>query len=330
MKTDRGFFLFFCGRVLLHKIDIQLHPDPIHPIKMPYPYLPLDLWYDVFGLLDIDEAIAFARADPRFLGAFIELKQGIRFRNAINSYMHSNAVVLPVGHLSSFVCSVYRNSTLEFSSLISWLARIFQPCFSSSIVENSKLFADLSSTIALKDRGFVGVSSSVIGWTVGMKADDESVSVSWILLFRASLSEYRAADFHQACDGMGKCVVVVKAANGMIAAAYNEDGFSSVLSGQSLNLNGFIVSVAEDGGCGAIFHRSHHAVGVWNHPWSGPAFGSDPCDLVILNDCHQTERSRSILGKSYGRRGPGVSASTLFGQERFRVVDYEVFKIVIE
>jgi hypothetical protein len=101
--------------------------------------LPLDLWYEVFGLLDIDEAIAVSKASPRLFGAFIESKQGIRFRNS------------------------------------------------------------------------------------EMLAEDGSVSsVSWILLYRSSISGFRAADFHQACDGTGKCVVVVKAANGRMAAAYNE------------------------------------------------------------------------------------------------------------
>jgi hypothetical protein len=68
-------------------------------------------------------------------------------------------------------------------------------------------------------------------------------------------------------------------------------------------------------------------VGVWNHPSCGPVFGS--YDLVISKNCHQNENSFSRMGVSYGG-GPGVNRSALFGQERFRVVDYEVFKIVIE
>jgi hypothetical protein len=290
--------------------------------------LPPDLWYEVFGLLDIDEAIAVSKASPRVFGAFIKSKQGIRFRNAINSYMRSNAVDLPVGRLSSFVSSISRNSSLEFSALISWLAIRFHPFLSSSIVVNLQLFVDLSSTIVLKDRRFVSVSSSVTDWTVGMKPEDGSVSsVSWILLYRASLSGYRVADFHRACDGMGKCVVVVKAENGRIAAAYNEDGFTS-RERYSPNLNGFFASVAEDGGCGEIFHRTNHALGVWNHSNGGPVFGSS-FDLRISNNCHQNEYSMSSLGWSYGR-GPGLNHYALFGHERFRVVDYEVFKIVIE
>jgi hypothetical protein len=288
--------------------------------------LPPDLWYEVFGLLDIDEAIAISKASPRLFGAFIKSKQGIRFRNAINSYISSNAVDLPVGPLSSFVCRISRGSSLKFSALVSWLAMRFHPVLSSSIVVNIKLFKDLSSTIALKDRGFVSVSSSVADWTVEMKADDGSVSyISWILLYRASISGYEAAEFHQACDGMGKCVVVIKAENGSIAAVYNEDGFTSV-EGWSPNLNGFIVSVDEDGGCGEIFHRNNQRVGVLNHLFYGPWLVSD---LVISKNCHQNEYSFSSLGGSYGR-GPGVNRHALFGQARFRVVDYEVFKIAIK
>jgi hypothetical protein len=153
---------------------------------------------------------------------------------------------------------------------------------------NSQLFKDISSIVVLNDRGFVSVSSSVTDWTVEMKAEDGSVSsVSWILLYRASLSGYRAADFHQACDGMGKCVVVVKAENGRIAAAYNEDGFTSV-NCSSPNLNGFIVSVTNDGGCVEIFHRNNRGSGIWNSPWYGPDFGNvNSSDLYISEDCHQ-------------------------------------------
>jgi hypothetical protein len=88
---------------------------------------------------------------------------------------------------------------------------------------NFKLFENLSSIITLKDRGFVNVSSSISNWTVKMKAGNESTcSVSWILIYRASLSNYRSSGFHRACDGMVKCVVVVKAENGRVAVAYND------------------------------------------------------------------------------------------------------------
>jgi hypothetical protein len=70
---------------------------------MPIPSLPLDIWHKILVLLDIKEAIALSKAYPRFFGAFIESNQGIRFRNAINSYMRSDAVDLPAGPLPSFL-----------------------------------------------------------------------------------------------------------------------------------------------------------------------------------------------------------------------------------
>jgi hypothetical protein len=75
--------------------------------------------------------------------------------------MRSTAVDLPVGPFASFICSVMRDSPLEFSGLVSWIARRYRPVLSSSIVDNQKLFEDLSRTIVLKDRGFVSVSSSI-------------------------------------------------------------------------------------------------------------------------------------------------------------------------
>jgi hypothetical protein len=215
--------------------------------------LTLEIWQKILELLDILEAIAISKAQPRFFGALIESTQRIRFRNAINYFIRSNAVDLPVGPLASFVCSIMRDSSLEFSDLISWSTRKFRPVLTSNIVLNMKLFEDISSTIALKDRGFVSVSSSLSSWAVEMKARDETACfISWILLYRASLSGYKAADFHRACDGMGKCVVVVKADNGRVAAAYNEDGFVSN-GNDSPNLIGFIAYVGEDEGSGRYF-----------------------------------------------------------------------------
>jgi hypothetical protein len=140
------------------------------------------------------------------------------------------------------------------------------------------------------------------------------------------ISGYEAADFHRACDGMEKCVVVVKAENERIVVAYNEDGFSSEIP-LTLNLNGFIID--GDGGRGEIFHQNANDVGIWNYPVAGPVFGCySGFYLHILSNCHQYENSRIKLGWSYG--GRRVDPLAQVGQEIFRVLDYEVFKIVIE
>jgi hypothetical protein len=108
------------------QINPQTLSAAIHYTKMTLNPLPLDIWYEILVLLDIKEAIALSKAHPRFFGAFIESKQVIRFRNAINSYKNSSVVDLPVGPLASFIRSVMCGSSLKFSSLFSWLARRFR------------------------------------------------------------------------------------------------------------------------------------------------------------------------------------------------------------
>jgi hypothetical protein len=120
----------------------------------------------------------------------------------------------------------------------------------------------------------------------------------------------------------------VRAENRRIAVAYNEDGFSSVDDWISPNRNGFIVSIEKDGSCGAQFNRNDNRFGVWDLSLCGPAFGGGH-DMCISSDCHESEGSYSFLGISYGEHTEGERL-ILFGQRRFRVSDYEVFKIEIE
>lgn len=95
---------------------------------------------------------------------------------------------------------------------------------------------------------------------------------------------------------MVKCVVVVMAENGEIAAAYNEDGFTSVEC-LSPNLKGVIASVNDDGGYGEIFHRNdrYRGMGIVNYLLWDPVFGIGWA-IHISDNCHQNDNSKSILG----------------------------------
>lgn len=114
-----------------------------------------------------------------------------------------------------------------------------------------KLFPQLSSIIVLKKRGFASSSSFLSNWDVRLKANDEGhegvCSVSWELVYRASLFGFDADALHQACDGNGRCVVVVQAENRRMAAAYNEFRSERVVS---YNRNGLIVSINKEGSVG--------------------------------------------------------------------------------
>jgi hypothetical protein len=280
-------------------------------IKSVFESLPLDLWYEILSLLDIPDAIAISKADPRTFGAFIEDKQDIRNKNAFNTAP------------SILFHRVLNGSAVGYSSFLSFLQRRL---LKSCIVPPSKLFCDISSIIASKEIGFVSTSSSLSDWDVSLKGAGESVcSVRWKLLYKGSMFGFVAREFHQACDGEGKCVVVVRAENGRIAASFNENGFS-LNRDISYNINGFISSIKEDGSCGATFHRNGRGDGIWNHTKRGPVFA---WDLVISSNCNENEKSYSEMGLSYGE-GPEANETTLFGQRYFKVSDYEVFKIVIE
>jgi hypothetical protein len=151
--------------------------------------------------------------------------------------------------------------------------------------------------------------------------------LTWTLVYRGSLFGFDASSFHRACEGDGKFVVVVQAENGRIATAYTEDGFSSPIIGYTLNRNGFIVSIEDDGSCGVRFDRrnENEISGVFNFPEEGPVFNDD---LWIKSDCNVNGKSFSRMGYSYGD-GDEAKQFSLFGQEFFRVRDYEVYKVVI-
>jgi hypothetical protein len=239
---------------------------------------------------------------------------------------------------SSLFHRVVTRPEARYASFQSWLNPRLA-FLESYIISPQKLFPQLSAIIALKrgDRS-VAVSSILLSnWNVRLKLRDGRVrTVSWKFIYRASMFGFGADVFHNVCDGRGMCVVVVQADNGRIAEAYAGAGSSSEYGGFQ-NVRGFIAKIKEDGNCGELFHRNPSNKGFRRLPSSienyGPVFGKirsryNAYDLAISSNCHDNERSRSVLGGQYGEQGTDKDA--LFGQEYFRVVDYEVFKIVIE
>jgi hypothetical protein len=106
-----------------------------------------------------------------------------------------------------------------------WNSPIFRDVLSASDVKNAVLrrwlkHKILKTCIVPAQTLFPNISSRIV---VKAARDERSISVTWELVCRASLFGFGAREFHQACDGKGK-YVVVRAENGRIAVAYNEDG----------------------------------------------------------------------------------------------------------
>jgi hypothetical protein len=297
---------------------------------MAFDSLVEDVWFGIIGMLTIKESFALYNADPRRFGAFIEENPTIRYRNVMNSAPSTLflRVVLSGTDYEKGLAKDYK----EYSLFREWLRRKF---LKSYIAPPSTLFPIISTIIALKDCGFVGVSSIPSDWRVTLKTKDQRVCLaSWNLVYRASLFGFDATEFHKACDSHalgGNYVVVVRAENGRIAAAYNRGGFSSD-GGSSSNCNGFIMAIGDDGSCGAQFYRNEEdagepLAGICNFDNYGPVFNTD---LAIGSNCHENVNSTSRLGMAYGwEDGVRVNPETLFGIREFRVSEYEVFKVAL-
>jgi hypothetical protein len=154
------------------------------------------------------------------------------------------------------------------------------------------------------------------------------IEVKLTLLYRTSERGFLAIEFRRHCHGKGSTITLVRAENGRMAAAYN--GGSWGVS-RSRNPRGFLASIVEDpGAIGGYFldkyaandHASVHPFGI-----GGPWFGHGLC---ISNKCNENEISYSYLGPRYGYGEEGVDPTILFGEENFRVLEYEVFQVEIQ
>jgi hypothetical protein len=162
-------------------------------IKSVFESIPLDIWFEILGLLDIQDARSISIADPRTFGAFIEDKKIIRFSNTFNT------TPSPLFH------RVLNESAEGYSSFSSWLQRrLLRTC----IVPPNKLFADMSSRTS-KESGFVTTSSSLSDWDVSLKGEDVGdCSVSWNPVHKGSLFGFGAREFHKRAMERGSLLLL--------------------------------------------------------------------------------------------------------------------------
>jgi hypothetical protein len=71
------------------------------------------------------------------------------------------------------------------------------------------------------------------------------IEVKMTLLFRASERGFLATEFHRVCDGKGPTITLVRADNGMMAAAYNDVDWGRPW-GRASNPQGFLASIVND------------------------------------------------------------------------------------
>jgi hypothetical protein len=100
----------------------------------------------------------------------------------------------------------------------------------------------------------------------------------------------------------------------------------------NINPQGFLASIVDDTGANGGYSLQKYAANdrafVHSHPNWGPDFGNA---RHIADRCNENVgRSFSYLRPRYGYGPEGVDSRILFGEERFRVLEYEVFQVEIQ
>jgi hypothetical protein len=209
----------------------------------------------------------------------------------------------------------------------------------SAIIDSSSVFERVAEYVIESERGISLGSASLIYTprenvtVVEFGAASEEVKLS--LLYRASEHGFRAREFHRLCDKKGPTITLVKAEGGQVTAFYNGGSWNLCYYGLNRvsNTRGFIASIAKDPETSAVYSLqkyvpNQHATAVSNQ-WWGPSFDGQ---LWLPDRCNEVGGSSSLepfagYKGGYTREGMAGPMTPLFGIQRFRVSDYEVFQV---
>jgi hypothetical protein len=142
--------------------------------------------------------------------------------------------------------------------------------------------------------------------TILSTMDSES-SIEWKRLYRGSEHEFSAAAFHRLCNNQGPTIVLVKAENGRVAAAYSCVSWKSEHEYHAeANPRGFICAIDASNNFAERINSVTRGKSIYQSSYSGPLFygGFD------------IDEERTLL-----------FSRDLFGSQQTTVVEYEVFGI---
>jgi hypothetical protein len=150
---------------------------------------------------------------------------------------------------------------------------------------------------------------------------DSSYSIKWNRLYRGSENEFSAAAFHRLCDNQGPTVVLIRAANGRIAAGYSSVSWKSGGGVGEPNPRGFLCAIDSNDLSLELFKGVPGECMIIQNSKYGPIFyeGASICDK-----CDKNKSSHSTLGSGFEGNGDQF---VLFGSLHFTIIEYEVFGI---
>jgi hypothetical protein len=151
---------------------------------------------------------------------------------------------------------------------------------------------------------------------------DSASKIKWDRLYRGSEHGFTAATFHRICDNKGPTVVLIRAENGRVAAGYSCVSWTSVNSAEE-NPRGFLCANDTNENSLCLFKGVPRDCRVQQYIDQGPGFSGG---VYISDACNKNYNSSSNIGTGFDSHGDPLA---LFGKERIKVVEYEVFGIAL-
>jgi len=158
-----------------------------------------------------------------------------------------------------------------------------------------------------------------------IKEKREKKSVAWKLLFRGSDDGFLASTFHLKCDGMANTVCVIESNHGNVFGGFTTLPWKSDVGRYHVDEEAFVYIVRKKKKAlkNAVMYlqytSSQHS--VVHNKYMGPVFGYGH-DIYIRNKADSVD-DNSCRNHTY----KCSYAGELAGEEKFRVLNYEVFQI---
>merc|ERR1712176_355484 len=150
-------------------------------------------------------------------------------------------------------------------------------------------------------------------------------SIEWKLLFRGSDDGFLASTFHLKCDDVANTICIIESNHGNVFGGFTTVPWKSDVGRYVVDEEAFVFIVRKKKKAlkkAAIYLQytsSQHS--VVHNKYMGPVFGYGH-DIYIRNKCDQVD-DNSCRNHTYQCKYAGELA----GEEKFKVINYEVFQI---
>jgi hypothetical protein len=141
----------------------------------------------------------------------------------------------------------------------------------------------------------------------------------WKLIYQASRDGFRAADFHEKCDGIHNTLTLVKTTDSCVFGGFTGAAWSSTDKFDQDQCS-FLFSFKNKMKQPCLIQCNNHEKAIKNEKESGPCFGDG--DLFISHASNLNKRSKFSIDESYGS---SKNMKNLESINQFQSVEIEVF-----